>query len=137
MMAKVDEEYMNEGASSIDEEDIRKAAENGEKLKDKVRSSKKLEGFFNDVFLLTSLIKDYWKGRYKTIPYRSISVIAFTILYVMNVVDLLPDFIPGLGLLDDASVIAFCLKIVGGDLDTYREWKESQDDQTLQSSSNS
>ena len=136
-MDKIDEEYVEDGAFSMKEEDIKRAAENSEKFKEKVRGSKKLEGFFDDVFLLTALVKDYWKGRYKAIPYKAIAVITFTILYVMNIVDLLPDFIPGLGLLDDASVIAFCLKIVGGELDVYRKWRSEQDDQTLQSSSNS
>ena len=92
----------------------------------KIKNSKRLEGFFDDLFLLSSLIKDYWKGNYKNIPYKAITIIAFTLLYVLNVVDLIPDFIPGLGLLDDVSVIAFCLKIVGKELEQYKTWKSNQ-----------
>ena len=75
--------------------------------------------------LLSSLVKDYWKGRYRKIPYKAIAGIAFTILYVLNVVDLVPDFIPGLGLLDDATIVGLCLKMVSTDIEQYKIWKTS------------
>lgn len=123
MKKKVDEEYIDEAASSIKNEDIKKAAENAEKIDQKVKGSKTLSKFFNDLTVLGSLIKDYWKGNYRNIPYKAITVIAFTLLYVLNVADIVPDIIPGFGLLDDATVIAFCLKVVGDELEKYKQWK--------------
>lgn len=120
---KIDNEYVNSEAAKIQDDDIKKAAENAEKVNEKVKNSSKLRGFIQDFKVLSSLLKDYWKGNYKSIPYKAIAVIAFTILYVLNIADVIPDFIPGLGLLDDASVIAFCLKIVGSELQKYQDWK--------------
>lgn len=123
---KIDNEYVNSEAAKIQDEDIKKAAENAEKVNEKVKNSSKLRGFIQDFKVLSSLLKDYWKGNYKSIPYKAIGVIAFTILYVLNIADVIPDFIPGLGLLDDASVIAFCLKIVGSELQKYKAWKGNE-----------
>jgi len=122
---KVDKDYMEQGAASIDEEDIHKAANNSEKIDEKAESSKSLRQFLKDLKLMGSLVKDYINGSYKNIPYKAIAVIVFTLLYVLNVVDMVPDFIPGLGFIDDASVIAFCLKIVSSELDKYRGWKST------------
>ena len=123
MATKPNQEYFNQGTSSVDDEDLKKAAESTERLKEKIKNSKGLSGLFDDLMLLSSLVKDYWKGRYRKIPYKAIAAISFTILYVLNVVDLVPDFIPGLGLLDDATIVCLCLKMVSTDIEQYKLWK--------------
>ena len=123
MATKPDQEYFNKGTSTVNDDDLKKAAESAEKLKEKIKNSKSLSGLFDDLMLLSSLVKDYWKGRYRKIPYKAIAAIAFTILYVLNVVDLVPDFIPGLGLIDDATIVGLCLKMVSTDIEQYRLWK--------------
>lgn len=123
MATKPNQEYFNKGTSTVDDDDLKKAAESAEKLKEKIKNSKGLSGLFDDLMLLSSLVKDYWKGRYRKIPYKAIAAISFTILYVLNVVDLVPDFIPGLGLLDDATIVGLCLKMVSTDIEQYKLWK--------------
>ena len=76
-----------------------------------------------DFGLLYSLIKDYWKGNYREVPLWSVTVFVLTIAYVVFPVDLIPDFIPGLGQLDDAVVILFCIYFIEKDLYRYKEWK--------------
>ena len=46
------------------------------------------------------------------------------VLYVLNPLDLIPDLIFGFGLVDDAGVVALCLKLVESDLHRYAAWKE-------------
>ena len=123
MDTKANREYFEKGTSNVDEEDVKKAAQSADKLKDKLKDSKTLSKFFDEMMLLTSLVRDYWKGTYRKIPYKAIAAVAFTILYVLNVVDLVPDFIPGLGLLDDATIVGLCLKLVSYDLTQYKNWK--------------
>jgi len=123
MKTKPNQEYFDKGTSKVNEDDLKNAAESAEKLKEKIKTSKSLSGLFDDLMLLSSLVKDYWKGRYRKIPYKAIAAISFTILYVLNVLDLVPDFIPGLGLLDDATIVGLCLKMVSTDIEQYKLWK--------------
>ena len=43
--------------------------------------------------------------------------------YVLNPFDLVPDFIPLVGQIDDAAVVAACLLMVRQDLHRYKKWK--------------
>ncbi|MFM2168094.1 MAG: hypothetical protein RIS79_2465 [Verrucomicrobiota bacterium] len=82
----------------------------------------RLKQFFQQAKIMLSLIKDYAAGRYRETPYWAIAAVALALLYVLNPADLFPDVIPGLGYLDDAAVIAFCLKLVEQDLERYKQW---------------
>ena len=79
---------------------------------------------FEDVSLLFSLLKDLWKGVYRDVSFRSVMVFFGAILYVLLPTDLIPDFVPGLGQIDDAAVLVLCLKLLEKDLFRYKEWKK-------------
>ena len=79
-----------------------------------------LSVFVDDIRDLLELVADYASGRYRQIPFGSIAAIAGALLYVLSPVDLIPDVIPGIGYMDDAGVIASCLKLVRLDLEKYR-----------------
>ena len=97
-----------------------------EKLKEKLQDSSHLERFTKDLMLFVSLIKDYYKGNYRDIPYKTISAGVVGLLYTLNPIDIIPDFIPFIGHIDDALVLAFCLKLIEKDLQKYQAWKKSQ-----------
>ena len=48
------------------------------------------------------------------------------LLYVLNPIDIIPDFIPFIGRIDDALVLKFCLKLIEKDLSKYKKWKNEQ-----------
>ncbi|MDE4455685.1 YkvA family protein [Psychrobacter sp. DAB_AL62B] len=97
-----------------------------EKLKEKLADSSHLERFTKDLMLFMSLIKDYYKGNYRDIPYKTISAGIVGLLYTINPIDIIPDFIPFIGHIDDALVLTFCLKLIEKDLQKYQTWKKSQ-----------
>ena len=90
----------------------------------KLESQKALRAFLERAKLLLSLVRDYATGRYREVPYWVIGAAAFALLYVLSPVDLIPDMIPGIGYLDDAAVVALCLKMIEAEFAKYREWKE-------------
>jgi uncharacterized membrane protein YkvA (DUF1232 family) len=49
---------------------------------------------------------------------------------------MIPDLLFGFGLLDDAGVVALCLKLVESDLLRYAAWKEHQEESENPASAN-
>ncbi|MEG9305004.1 YkvA family protein [Psychrobacter celer] len=97
-----------------------------DKLNDQLKKDQGLEGYAKDLLLLMSLVKDYYQGNYRNIPYKTISAAVVGLLYVLNPIDIIPDFIPFIGHIDDALVLKFCLKMIDKDLTKYKKWKDEQ-----------
>ena len=73
---------------------------------------------------LVQMVKSYVKKEYTSIPVSSIIAIISALLYWLAPIDVIPDTIPGIGYIDDTSVIGFCLKLINNDLKKYKEWQE-------------
>lgn len=123
---KLAEEQLQKGARNVTEDDVKKVLDKKEAIEDKFKKNGPLGRFIADLKLLLALVRDYVKGDYRAIPYWSIAAIAAALLYVLSPIDLIPDFIPGIGYVDDALVVAACLAMVEKDLCAYKDWKEKQ-----------
>jgi uncharacterized membrane protein YkvA (DUF1232 family) len=91
---------------------------------DKVKENGSLKDYAHDVSTMIVMVIDYVKGNYKDIPYKSLLAMAFTLLYILNPFDILPDLIPVFGVVDDVVLLALCVTFVRNDIDKYRIWKE-------------
>ncbi|MDX1635071.1 MAG: YkvA family protein [Marinobacter sp.] len=83
----------------------------------------RLRRFLGDIRTMFDMLRDYWNGSYRAVPWYSIAAIAGALLYIFNPLDMVPDLILTFGLVDDAAVTAACLRMVSGDLDAYRRWR--------------
>lgn len=96
----------------------------------KVASANKgaLSDVWSQLLLLFSLVKDYAKGNYLDIPKSSIVSVLAALLYFISPVDLVPDFIVGMGFLDDAFILGFVYKRISKELLKYEAWKKTRED---------
>lgn len=111
-------------APKVTARDLEKVLDKTEVIREKFENTGPPGKFIGDFKLLIAVIKDYWKGDYRKMPFFSIAAIVAALLYVINPFDIIPDFIPVIGYLDDAAVIAACLAMVRQDLHNYKKWKE-------------
>ena len=122
------QEKIKTKSGKIKEEDIQNVLNKREKLEKKFQGNGYLGKFLANFKIMFSMLQDYWYGNYRDVPWMTIAAIVVALLYVLNPVDLIPDFIPVIGLIDDATIIAACLSLVQKDLNSYISWKETKED---------
>ena len=74
--------------------------------------------------LFFDLVQAYSKGEYRNVAPATILTIIGAILYFVSPLDVVPDFLVGLGILDDAAVISFTLKKLSTEITEFKNWKQ-------------
>ncbi len=69
------------------------------------------------------LINSYIRGQYTDVPIGTIIGVIGVVMYFVLPFDAIPDFVPGVGYLDDAAVASGSLYLVKNDLDEYMRWR--------------
>jgi uncharacterized membrane protein YkvA (DUF1232 family) len=69
------------------------------------------------------LIRAYFRGEYRNVSQDALLSIIAAINYFVDPFDLIPDEIPFLGFLDDATVIAFVVQRTRQTLDDFMTWE--------------
>lgn len=80
---------------------------------------------FGDIQAITRLLTAWAQGRYRIVPMRTLVALLGALLYFLMPLDAVPDFILGLGFLDDAAVIARVIQIFRDDLNAFRQWEKN------------
>ena len=80
----------------------------------------------DDLPVLLRLARAWARGDYRRIPWKSLVLVVAGLLYFLAPIDAIPDFIPVLGYLDDAAVIAYVLRAVQSDVRAFEEWEASE-----------
>lgn len=120
---EIDEEYLKKGVSKVKDGDVEIAAKNQEEIEDKIINASSLRKYSELGKLMFGMLKDYRSGIYSNIPWFTIASIVFALLYVLNPLDLVPDFIPGIGYIDDFAILTITLRFIETDLHKYLDWK--------------
>jgi curved DNA-binding protein CbpA len=98
---------------------------NDEAIRNKINKAyPALKKVLENVRELYALFKDSVKGNYKLHP-ASVAMIGGGLLYFILPADLIPDFIPIVGYLDDLAVLTTIMNSLKGEINEYRAWKET------------
>lgn len=126
-VSNIDESFIADESKHISQEDLKKL----ERKRSRLSKMMKLKVFAKqkDKFkLLLEIINQYRNGVYNEIPWRSIAAITFTLIYIVNPLDIVPDVLPIVGYVDDVSVFMALLKLVEQDISDYKDWKAVEND---------
>ncbi len=99
---------------------------NNEKVIEEKRSKLNPVKFFmlfKQIKLAFEMLKDYKQKKYRNVPWKAIAMIATALIYFLNPVDLIPDFMGILGFTDDAIVLGFVFKSIRDELVKYCDWR--------------
>lgn len=69
------------------------------------------------------LVRAFARGEYKAISESAMLSVVAALNYLVDPFDLIPDEIPFLGLLDDATVMTFAVRRTKEDLDDFMTWE--------------
>ena len=68
----------------------------------------------------------YADGSYRVLPWKGIASLGLALAYLVMPIDVIPDFILGFGFIDDGALFALALKLLGREIQKFREWEASK-----------
>ncbi|MGH8438980.1 MAG: YkvA family protein [Pseudomonas sp.] len=90
------------------------------------RKGPRLSKLREDVGLMQALCLAWWRGEYRTISPKALVTVVAGLLYFVSPVDAIPDWLLGVGMLDDIAVLAWVLKAVSDELAAFSTWRHRQ-----------
>jgi|TARA_B110000263_G_scaffold238942_1_gene240679 uncharacterized membrane protein YkvA (DUF1232 family) len=96
------------------------------KLKELSNNKKTSEKLNNYLRLFIRMINAYNSKEYTYVPWKTICLLVAGLIYFIYPIDLIPDFIPVAGIIDDVALIAWIYDSIKEDIDNFLEWEKSK-----------
>ena len=97
---------------------------------DGAAGSAALQEMWQSLLAMLRLLRAYANGQYRNVPAKSLVLIVAGILYFALPIDVIPDFLIGVGFIDDAAVLAWVFNTVRTVLDDFARWEVSRESST-------
>lgn len=81
------------------------------------------KSFIDNIRITISMVTAIMRGEF-SLQTRTVIYLIASLIYFVNPLDLIPDFIVGLGYVDDATVIAFVLKNLKKEMAGFQQSQE-------------
>lgn len=94
------------------------------KLKDVNGENSSLQGLIEKLNTFLRMIRAYRKGEYRLLPWKTLLMIVAGLLYFVMPLDLVPDFVPVLGYLDDLTIVVWIFNSLQKDIESFKAWEE-------------
>ena len=94
----------------------------------KVNKVEEEKGIFDKIWdelsFMFSMAKDWITGKYKDVSFTTMITILGGIIYFLSPIDIIPDFIPIIGYLDDLYILSTVIDRVKEEIEKYKLWKK-------------
>jgi uncharacterized membrane protein YkvA (DUF1232 family) len=74
--------------------------------------------------ILGRLVAAYARGRYRVIPVKTLLILVAAVLYFLNPLDIVPDAILGVGLMDDLAVLTWVYRSAQQEVTKFTQWEK-------------
>ena len=74
-----------------------------------------------------SMLRDCLKRKYRKTPWGTLTGGILSLLYILNPLDLIPEALPIIGIVDDTLVFGVFLALLSRDVKKYVLWKSSHE----------
>ena len=78
--------------------------------------------------LLWKLAKDTITGRYRGLKKRNLFLIVAGLMYLVNPMDIVPDFLFAIGFADDIGVLMYIFRKLDDEIKAYEAWREEEEE---------
>ena len=79
--------------------------------------------FRDQLSVVTRLLRAYASGQYRALPWKTLLRIIAVLIYFVSPIDILPDFLPIVGLTDDIALMLWLFSGIKDDIEKFREWE--------------
>ena len=100
-----------------------KVAQEKDKTLDKIKNASALSGLFDNIRTAYDMVSDSVTGKYKGVAKSTLALLAGGLAYLALPIDLVPDFIPVAGWVDDAAVLAWIFKRCADEFQKYKAFQ--------------
>jgi uncharacterized membrane protein YkvA (DUF1232 family) len=59
-------------------------------------------------------------------PWKSLAFAGVLLIYLFSPVDIIPDYIPFVGIIDDFVLLGFFIRSIRKEVERFREWESKQ-----------
>lgn len=81
--------------------------------------------FRDQLGIVTRLVRAYASGEYRELPWKTLLRIIAVLIYFVSPIDILPDFLPIVGLSDDIALMLWLFSGIKDDIEKFRQWEYS------------
>lgn len=81
----------------------------------------------DNVIALTRMMRAWIKGDYKNVSTKSIISVVAALIYFVNPLDLIPDFIPIIGQIDDIFILGYLIQTLNKEIERFMAWEKEND----------
>ena len=119
------DKIINSYQSKVNAEDANpeKVAEKKDDTLKKIANVSALAGLLDNIRTAYDMVSDTVTGKYKGVSKSTLALLAGGLAYLGLPVDLVPDFIPVAGWMDDAAVLGWIFTRCADEFKKYRDFK--------------
>lgn len=80
--------------------------------------------FREQLGIVTRLLKAYSSGQYRALPWKTLIRVIAVLIYFVSPIDILPDFLPIVGITDDIALMLWLFSGIKDDIEKFRDWEQ-------------